>query len=136
MGVYQGNDLRKISGGRKGRHRKVKRKYELGSYPTETRVAEQDLRVVERAFGGTSKVRLKYVAYANVYNPNTKQWKKARILGIIETPANREYARRGIIVKGAIIRTELGKARVVSRPSQDGVVNAVLTEPVATGPPS
>ncbi|HFC49194.1 MAG TPA: 30S ribosomal protein S8e, partial [Thermofilum sp.] len=26
MGVYHGNDLRKITGGRKGRHVKVKRK--------------------------------------------------------------------------------------------------------------
>jgi SSU ribosomal protein S8E len=45
---------------------------------------------------------------------------------VLETPANREYARRGIIVKGAIIQTEMGKAVVTSRPGQDGAVNALL----------
>ncbi|NLM29905.1 MAG: 30S ribosomal protein S8e, partial [Methanomicrobiales archaeon] len=28
--------------------------------------------------------------------------------------------------RGAIIRTDIGRARIVSRPGQDGVVNAVL----------
>ncbi|RLF79472.1 30S ribosomal protein S8e, partial [Thermococci archaeon] len=41
-------------------------------------------------------------------------------------PANRQYVRRNIITKGAIIQTEIGKAIVTSRPGQDGVVNAVL----------
>ncbi|MEM0154075.1 MAG: 30S ribosomal protein S8e, partial [Ignisphaera sp.] len=58
----------------------------------------------------------------------TGQFTKARITAVVETPANREYARRGIIVKGTVIQTEIGRARVVSRPSQDGVVNAVLIE--------
>ena len=35
---------------------------------------------------------------------------------------------RGIITKGALIETELGKAIVTSRPGQDGVVNALLVE--------
>jgi small subunit ribosomal protein S8e len=30
------------------------------------------------------------------------------------------------MTKGAIIETEMGKAKVTSRPGQDGVVNAVL----------
>jgi small subunit ribosomal protein S8e len=34
----------------------------------------------------------------------------------------------GIVNKGAVIKTELGLARVVSRPSQDGIVNAVKIE--------
>ncbi|MCI4436361.1 MAG: 30S ribosomal protein S8e [Ignisphaera sp.] len=132
MGVYQGNDLKKITGGKKKAHRKP-RKYETGSYPTETKVAEKDYRIIDRAFGGNVKVRLKYAAHANVYNPNTKQWSKTRIISVVETPANRELARRGIVVKGAIILTELGKAKVVSRPSQDGVINAILIEEVKQG---
>ncbi|HVP96319.1 MAG TPA: 30S ribosomal protein S8e, partial [Methanoregula sp.] len=28
----------------------------------------------------------------------------------------------------AIIRTELGRARIASRPGQDGIINAVLLE--------
>ncbi|HID80525.1 MAG TPA: 30S ribosomal protein S8e [Ignisphaera sp.] len=125
MGVYQGNDLRKISGGRKRPHRKP-RKYEMGSYPTDTKVSDKDVRELDRVFGGNYKVRLKYAAYANVVDPEKGVAKKVRILQVLQVPANPEYARRGIIVKGSIILTELGKAIVTSRPGQDGVINAVL----------
>ncbi|MFB6184110.1 MAG: 30S ribosomal protein S8e, partial [Haloarculaceae archaeon] len=45
-----------------------------------------------------------------------------------ENPSNPNYARRNIITKGAIIETSEGRARVTSRPGQDGQVNAVLVE--------
>ena len=125
MSYYQGNDLRKITGGLKGKHRD-KRKFELGSPPTETKVSNEQVIKKDRVMGGNYKVRVKYAAFANVYDPQTKTSKKVKILSVLETPANREYARRGIIVKGAIIQTELGKAKVTSRPGQDGTVNAVL----------
>ncbi len=125
MGVYQGNDLKKITGGKKRRHRKP-RKYEMGSYPTETKLSDKDERRLDRVFGGNYKVRLKYAAYANVVDPETKECKKVKILRVLEVPSNPQLARRGIIVKGAIILTEIGKAKVTSRPGQDGVINAVL----------
>jgi len=125
MGVYQGNDLKKITGGKKRPHRK-KRKYEYGSYPTNTRLADKDVRELDRVFGGNYKVRAKYVAYANVLDPRSGSCKKVKILQVLEVPSNPELARRGIIHKGAIILTEIGKAKVVSRPGQDGVVNAIL----------
>lgn len=127
MGVYQGNDLKKISGGKKNPSRD-KRKYEMGSPPTETKLSNEDVRVKERVMGGNYKIRLKYAAFANVYDPETKLSKKVRILEVIETPANREYARRGIIVKGSKIKTEVGVAIVTSRPGQDGVINAILVK--------
>lgn len=125
MSYYQGRDFKKPTGGVRRPWRK-KRKYELGEPPTETKVAEKDVRKVERTFGGNVKVKLKYVHYANVTDPETHETRKVRILRVIETPANREYARRNIITKGSIIETEIGKAKVTSRPGQDGVVNAVL----------
>ncbi|AEM39274.1 ribosomal protein S8e [Pyrolobus fumarii 1A] len=128
MGVYQGNDLKKPSGGRKRPHRKVKRKYWMGRFPTETRLGDRDVRRHIRVRGGNYKIRLKVAAYANVIDPETKKAQKVRILRVIETPSNPHYARRGIITKGAIIETELGKARVTSRPGQDGVINAILIE--------
>ena len=64
--------------------------------------------------------------YANVTDPETKETKKVKILKVIANPASRDYERRGVITKGAIIRTELGDARVTSRPSQHGIINAVL----------
>lgn len=125
MGVYQGNDLKKITGGRKRPHRKP-RKYEMGNYPTDTKVSDRDIRELDRVFGGNYKVRLKYATYANVIDPDKGIARKVRILQVLQVPANPEYARRSIIVRGSIILTEIGKAVVTSRPGQDGVVNAVL----------
>lgn len=126
MVIYQGNDLRKPSGGRKRPHRKIKPKALLGRPPTETRLADEEVRRVERVRGGNSKIRLKKAVYANVIDPSTGKAKKVRITRILETPAHREFARRGVITKGTIIETEMGRAVVKSRPGQDGVINAVL----------
>jgi len=73
-------------------------------------------------------VRAVRVTEAIVSDPKTGVAKKAKIIRVLETPANREYARRNIIVKGSIIETTEGKAVVTSRPGQDGVVNAILIE--------
>ena len=123
MSVYQGKDFRKITGGRRRPHRK-KRKYELGRFPT--LLSDMEKIIVQRVRGGNVKVRVKRAAYANVTDPIEGTTKKVKILKIVKTPANREYARRGIITKGTIIETELGLAEVTSRPGQDGVINAIL----------
>ncbi|BDC19376.1 30S ribosomal protein S8e [Acidianus sp. HS-5] len=127
MGVYQGNDLRKITGGLKS-SRRDKRKFEMGRLPTETKLHTEDIREKIRVMGGNAKIKLKYVTFANVYNPSDRSYKKVKILEVEEVPSNREYARRGIIVKGAKIRTEMGEAIVTSRPGQDGVINAILVQ--------
>ncbi|AEH24127.1 30S ribosomal protein S8e [Pyrococcus yayanosii] len=124
MAIWQGRSLKKPSGGRIILARK-KRKRELGREPANTRVAEKDQRKIIRTYGGNRKVRLTAAAYANVFDENGRG-RKVKILRVIENPANRQFARRNIITKGAIIETEIGKARVTSRPGQDGVVNAVL----------
>ncbi|MGA8914354.1 MAG: 30S ribosomal protein S8e, partial [Nitrososphaeraceae archaeon] len=43
-----------------------------------------------------------------------------------KNPTNKDFERRGVVTKGAIIDTDLGSARVVSRPGQHGIVNAIL----------
>lgn len=125
MGVYQGNDFRKVTGGRRRPHR-MNRKYELGRFPTMTVVSEKEEIETIRVRGGNTKVRRKKALYANVADPTTNTIKKAKIIKVVETPANRELARLSVITKGTVIETELGLARVTSRPGQDGVVNAVL----------
>ncbi|WP_338599740.1 30S ribosomal protein S8e [Sulfolobus tengchongensis] len=125
MGFYQGPDNKKITGGLKGKHRD-KRKYEIGSPPTFTTLSTEEIRIKDRVLGGNFKIRLKYASIANLTDPSTNSSKKVKILEVVETPANKELARRGIIVKGAKIRTEAGLAIVTSRPGQDGVINAVL----------
>ena len=54
--------------------------------------------------------------------------KKAGIKNVLETPANHFLARQNILVKGSIIETELGKARITNRPSQEGMIQAVIVE--------
>jgi small subunit ribosomal protein S8e len=46
----------------------------------------------------------------------------------VENPANKNYIRRNILTRGAVVMTELGKAKITSRPGQDGEVNAILVE--------
>jgi len=124
MPLYQGNDLKKITGGRKRAGRKP-RKREIGGFPTNTTLAEEEERIVSRTYGGNRKVRARKILYANIQSPDGTS-RRARILRILETPMNPDYVRRGIIVKGTVIETEAGRAIVTSRPGQDGVVNAML----------
>ena len=53
---------------------------------------------------------------------------KAEIINVEETPQNRFLARQNRLIKGAIIETSLGRARITNRPSQEGAINAVLLE--------
>ncbi|MEM0179303.1 MAG: 30S ribosomal protein S8e, partial [Fervidicoccaceae archaeon] len=85
-----------------------------------------DDRIRERVRGGGFKIRLKKASKAVVVDKKENRVKVEKILRVIETPSNKEYARRGIITKGSIIEVESGKAIVVSRPGQDGVINAIL----------
>ena len=47
---------------------------------------------------------------------------------MVDNPANVNYVRRNIVTKGAVIETSAGRARVTSRPGQDGQINAVLVD--------
>jgi len=51
-----------------------------------------------------------------------------KIIKVLENATNNDYQRRGVISKGAILETEEGKCRVVSRPGQHGTVNAILVK--------
>jgi len=51
--------------------------------------------------------------------------KRVKIIRVLENATNNDYQRRGVISKGAILETEEGKCKVVSRPGQHGVVNAI-----------
>ena len=128
MGVYHKPVKRKPTGGRKKPFSQKKKRH-MGRFPTETKLIigeEEEVRKKIRTKGGGVKVRLYRAKWANVLDPETKQFKKVRILHVVENIANREFKRRGIITKGAIILTEIGEAKVTSRPGQDGVINAVL----------
>lgn len=126
MSFYQGNDLRKPTGGLKGKHRK-RRKHELGSPPTKTVLANEEEKKIERTLGGNAKTKLKKATYINVALSDGTA-KRVRILDVVETPENPQNARSKIISKGSVVKTELGLVKVTSRPGQDGVLNGVLLQ--------
>ena len=126
MAIWQGKSLRKISGGRIRLPRK-KRKYELGREPVYTHIAPLRKKIV-RVRGGNFKVKLLRVDEVNVYTPKSGKMKKAKLISVIENPANPHFAQRNIVTKGAIVQTSLGKVRITSRPGQHGVLNGVLIE--------
>lgn len=124
MVLTQSRSKRKISGGRYRPYR-MKRLYEKGNLPSLTKIGKRDLKNIV-ARGGNLKSRLFKVDVANLLDKKTKTYSKVKITSVAESPANRHFVRRNIITKGTIIETEKGKAKVTSRPGQDGTVNAVL----------
>jgi small subunit ribosomal protein S8e len=127
MAIIQTRDhKRKRSGGKKVAIRK-KRFYEVGRAFSRTRIGKEKVARKVNVLGNGEKTRLKFVTEAVVALKGGKS-QKTKIKNVLENPSNRNYARTQIITRGAVIQTELGKARVTSRPGQDGVVNAVLIE--------
>lgn len=115
---------RKVSGARYIGYRK-KKAYELSGTPTLTKLGPEKNKTT-RILGGNKKTRLLHTNIINLYDPKTKKYKKTQIKTVIENPANRQFIRRNILTKGAIVETEAGKAKITSRPGQEGTLNAVL----------
>jgi len=113
----------KITGGRR-RPLRTRRKYEMDRYPNEALLGPQ-VTVTRKTRGANVKTALKTTDLVNLASSGQKV-KKVKVLKVLQNPANNDYQRRGVISKGAILETEGGKCRVVSRPGQDGTVNAVL----------
>lgn len=124
MAITNSRSHRKISGGRYVDYRK-KRVFELRREPTLTKLGERKVKVF-RGRGASIKNVLMQNDTANVYDPKSKKYSKAKIKTIVENKANRHFVIRNILTKGTVIETELGKAKVTSRPGQEGTVNAVL----------
>lgn len=102
-----------------------KKKTHIGRDFLPMRLAEEK-RSKLRAHGGNSKATLIATTTANVLDPQTHTVKKAKIITVKENPANPHFVRMNIVTKGAVVETELGMARITSRPGQHGTINAVL----------
>ncbi len=126
MAVWHGERGRTPTGGKIVSTRK-KRKYELGSLPLLTKLGSEK-RITVMGKGGNSKVKAANAEFVNVVDKKSNIVKKVKILGILENPANLHYVRRNIITKGTVVNTEMGKAKITSRPSQHGVVSGILVE--------
>lgn len=119
-----GRSLRKRTGGRL-RPNRDRRKHELGSAPTEAQVGDPKLKTVD-VRGTGQKTRVLQTNTANVATDDGVV--AATLEDVVENPSDPNYARRNIITRGAIVETSEGRARVTSRPGQDGQVNATLIE--------
>lgn len=117
---------RKITGGKYKFFRK-KKKFAIQSVPRKVKLRTTKKKTL-RGLGGNRRTVLLSAEFANVLDPKNNKTKKSKILNVLETPADRFLARQNILVKSAIIETELGKAKITNRPSQEGQVNSILIE--------
>ena len=115
----------KITGGRRVPLR-VRRKYETDRYPNEP-INGAQVTITRRVRGNNKKTALKSIDFINLATGDAKV-KKVKIIKVLENATNNDYKRRGIITKGAILETAEGKCRVISKPGQNGIVNAILVK--------
>ena len=127
MALWQGKSKRKTSGGRR-RYARKKRKFEIGREQQYASVGDTKRKLYRTRGGKSSKVRVLGAEYVNVVDPKTKKTKRVKVVTVRTNPANPHFVQRNIITKGATIQTEIGEARVTSRPGQDGTLNAVLVK--------
>ena len=116
------NQGRKITGGKYHKRRK-KKLHEKKSQENILVVGELKRKTI-RIKGGNIKPILLKTNIGNILKD--KKVQKAEIKNVLETPQNRFLSRQNRLLKGAIIETDLGKARITNRPTQEGHVNAVL----------
>ena len=114
----------KITGGRRHPLRS-RRKYEIDRFPNEGLVGEQ-ITITRKVRGKSVKTAVKTIDSVNLSIDS--KIKKVKIIRVLKNGTNNDYQRRGVISKGAILETEEGKCRVVSRPGQHGTVNAILVK--------
>ena len=124
MAVWHKRSMTKKTGGKTRRYRKS-RKYDLGSEFSEPEVGEQRIRVIDTR-GSTTKTRVKRSNTVNLAKDG--EVTKVEIEDVVENPANPNFVRRSLLTKGTVVETSEGKARITSRPGQNGVVNAVPVE--------
>ena len=125
MSFWQGKSKKKPTGGKMSQLRKKKSR-EIGRDPLYAKLGDKVKHIVLRTRGGNSIHSLKEVNIANISDKGKS--KKVKIKRLVENPASRHFVRQNIITKGAIIETEAGIAKVTSRPTRDGTVNAILVK--------
>jgi small subunit ribosomal protein S8e len=113
----------KITGGRRIPLR-IRRKYETDRYPNEA-INGAQVTITRRVRGNNRKVALKSIDFVNLATGNAKVV-KSKIIKVLDNTTNNDYKRRGIISKGAILETQEGKCKVISKPGQNGIANAIL----------
>ncbi len=126
MARWQGLSKRTKSGARIKKHHE-KRKRELGRPEAQTIIGEKRVKKI-RTRGDNLKLRAFRLEFCNLTDPNTGKAEKVKILDVELNSANKEFTRRKVMTKGALIRTEKGYAIITNRPGQEGFISAVPTQ--------
>ena len=121
----EGLKTSKITGGIR-RPLKTRQKFQMDRYPNEALMGDQET-TTRKTRGNNRKTGLKKVSHVNLVLSDAKI-KRSKITKVLENQTNNDYQRRGVITKGAILETEDGKCKVISRPGQCGIINAVLVK--------
>jgi small subunit ribosomal protein S8e len=124
MALWQGK-ARRSKTGRRIRYNRSKRKFEIGREQHLATLGTPKYKPV-RTRGNNQKHRVLTTNIAYVLDPKTKKTTKTEITTVVENITNIHYVRRNIMNKGAVINTKIGKAKITSRPGQQGVIQAVL----------
>jgi len=124
MAIWHRRSNRTSTGARLKRFRS-KRKFEMGRTPTETLIGDTKRRTVDSR-SKVKKTPALRIQYVNVTDPAKGVTVRAEIQDVEMNPANMDYQRRKVITRGTIIKTTKGRAKVTSRPGQDGILNAIL----------
>ncbi len=115
---------RKLSGGKYKKARK-KKKYELMGQTRVVKLGEKKTKLVRMMGGKKKMISLSHNTINVIKNGKAKV---TNIKNVLETPSNRFLARQNVLVKGAIVETDFGKARITNKPSQEGQAQGILIE--------
>ena len=107
------------------KHTRSRRSDEKDSFSVDTLLGDHSIRV-KNSRGGNIKVSLVSDNSVNVIDKSNNSIKKVAITRVLKNPSNRDYERRRVITRGAILDTDLGKVRVLSRPGQTGIIDGIL----------
>jgi small subunit ribosomal protein S8e len=113
---------RKISGGKYHQQRK-KKSFENKGKERKVKLGNEKTKWIR---GRGSTIRIVSLSQNIINLTKDGKSKKVKIKNVLETPSNRFFARQNILVKGAIVDTEMGKAKITNRPSQEGCVQGIL----------
>lgn len=125
MAVNHSRSQTKKSGGRTTSYRKV-RKHELGSQFTQPELGDDVSRDRRDGRGNTTKSNVTRTNEINL--SKNGETERVEVKRVISNQANQNYVRRSLLTKGTVVETEKGKAKITSRPGQEGILNAVYVE--------
>ncbi len=126
MALSQFRSTKKFTGGLYKKIRK-KKKRDFGSDFIPTKLGKETKKSIE-GLANITRQRLFSAEFVNVADLSKKATKKVKIQEVLEHSDNPNYTRMDVITKGCVVKTELGKVKITSRPTQHGVVNGILMQ--------